>query len=91
MTTEENIQRIRRTVNALRNHGLSEMSQTDEIAAALEAIANLLEFKSGYVAWERFNDPSRKDIVGVRICSDGQREFLIHNEASCSPYWVARG
>ena len=40
-------------------------------------------------SWGRINMPNRRDIVAVRTLEDGNREFLVHNEALCNPYYVA--
>ena len=39
--------------------------------------------------WSRPEPNWRKDIAGWRLLSDGRREFLMHNEALCWPYYVA--
>ena len=40
--------------------------------------------------WSRPEPNWRKDdIAGCRLLSDGRREFLMHNEALCWPYYVA--
>ena len=39
--------------------------------------------------WNRIKVPSREDIIGVRILENGKLEFLMHNEALCTPYYLA--
>lgn len=41
------------------------------------------------IAWNRATVPGRADIIGVRELENGQKEYLIHNEALCAPYYLA--
>jgi len=40
-------------------------------------------------SWSRVTIEGRPDIIGARKLEDGRREFLMHNEVMCNPYWVA--
>lgn len=43
-----------------------------------------------FVGWNRVNIQKRPDIIGVRTLDSGQREFLVHNEAFCTPYYTLK-
>ena len=43
---------------------------------------------SQFTKWDRVEVPGRPDFIGVRTLPSGEREFLTHNEALCSPYYL---
>ena len=41
-------------------------------------------------AWQMISISKRPDIIGVRTLESGQREFLIHNNVFCFPYYTVK-
>ena len=42
-----------------------------------------------FTSWARPPKGTREDIVGVRDLPDGRKEYLMHNEGLCEPYYLA--